>query len=96
MSGFHRIDALPGRFYNHFVGMSGLSLGPCPVTISLDLFLRLLRSGHLPGMKEIIEYVLFAGVFLSAHWVLRPLLSRSESCFPALKELVQPTMHFVH
>ena len=71
MSGFHRLDALFGRFYHHVGSLVGLSLGLFAVVISLDLFLRLFGLGNLPGMQEIIEYALFAGVFLAAPWVLR-------------------------
>lgn len=71
MSGIHRFDALLGRFYHHVGSLVGLSLGLFAVAISLDLFLRLFGLGNLSGMQEIIEYVLFAGVFLSAPWVLR-------------------------
>ncbi|MGI9507716.1 MAG: TRAP transporter small permease, partial [Geminicoccaceae bacterium] len=71
MSAFHRLDALMGRFYHHVGSLVGLSLGLFAVAISLDLFLRLFGLGNLPGMQEIIEYALFAGVFLSAPWVLR-------------------------
>ena len=68
---FHRLDALIGRLYHHVGSLVGLSLGLFAVAISVDLVLRLLRLGNLPGMQEVIEYALFAGVFLAAPWVLR-------------------------
>ncbi|MEM7043465.1 MAG: TRAP transporter small permease [Pseudomonadota bacterium] len=71
MSGFHHLDALLGRFYHHVGNLVGLSLGLFALAISLDLFLRLFGLGNLPGMQEIVEYALFAGVFLAAPWVLR-------------------------
>lgn len=71
MSTFTRFDALMGRFYHHLGTVVGLSIGLFAVSISVDLFLRLFNLGNLPGVQEIIEYALFAGVFLSAPWVLR-------------------------
>ena len=71
MSDFHRLDALLGRFYHHVGSLVGLSLGLFAVAISLDLILRLFGLGNLPGMQEIVEYALFAGVFLAAPWVFR-------------------------
>lgn len=71
MSGFRHLDVLMGHFYHHVGSLVGLSLGLFAVAISLDLFLRLLGLGNLAGMQEIIEYALFAGVFLAAPWVLR-------------------------
>jgi len=71
MSGFRHLDALMGRLYHQVGNLVGVSLGLFAVAISLDLFLRLLGLGNLPGMQEIIEYALFAGVFLAAPWVLR-------------------------
>jgi TRAP-type C4-dicarboxylate transport system permease small subunit len=71
MNGFRRFDALMGHFYYHLGTAVGISLGLFAVSISLDLVLRLLGAGNLPGVQEIIEYLLFAGVFLSAPWALR-------------------------
>tara|TARA_R110002110_G_scaffold211304_1_gene424010 strand:- start:30568 stop:31095 length:528 start_codon:yes stop_codon:yes gene_type:complete len=68
---FHRLDAFLERFY-HLVGsLVGISIGLFAVAISLDLVLRLAKLSTLSGMQEIIEYILFAGVFLGAPWVLR-------------------------
>lgn len=71
MNGFKRFDALLGHFYYHLGTVIGISIGLFAVAISLDLFLRLFGIGNLPGVQEIIEYILFAGVFLSAPWALR-------------------------
>lgn len=71
MDAFRRFDALMGHFYHHLGTAVGISLGAFAVAISLDLVLRLLGAGNLPGVQEIIEYLLFAGVFLSAPWALR-------------------------
>ncbi|MGI9357080.1 MAG: TRAP transporter small permease [Rhizobiaceae bacterium] len=66
-----RIDRFMGRFH-HIVGaLVGISLGLFAVSISLDVFLRFFGLGNLAGLQEIIEYALFAGVFLAAPWVLR-------------------------
>ncbi len=71
MSAFKRFDALMGHFYHHLGTAIGITIGLFAVAISLDLLLRLLSLGNLPGVQEIIEYLLFAGVFLSAPWALR-------------------------
>ncbi|MWD26160.1 TRAP transporter small permease subunit [Aquicoccus sp. SCR17] len=68
---FSRLDAALGRLY-HWIGtLVGISIGLFAVSISLDLVLRLFALGNLPGVQEVIEYLLFAGVFLSAPWALR-------------------------
>jgi TRAP-type C4-dicarboxylate transport system permease small subunit len=71
MNGFRRFDALMGHFYYHLGTLVGISIGLFAVSISLDLVLRLFSLGNLPGVQEIIEYIMFAGVFLSAPWALR-------------------------
>lgn len=71
MSLFFRLDALLGRFYSYLGSFVGICIGLFAVAISLDLFLRLFEIGNLPGMQEIIEYLLFGSVFLAAPWVLR-------------------------
>lgn len=71
MSGFQRFDLMMGRFFHHIGTLVGCSLGLFAIAISLDVFLRLFGLGNLSGMQEIIEYMLFAGVFLAAPWVLR-------------------------
>ncbi|MEO1493761.1 MAG: TRAP transporter small permease [Pseudomonadota bacterium] len=65
------LDAAFGRFYEWVGTLVGLSIGGFVIAISLDLFLRLFGLGNLAGMQEIIEYLLFAGVFLTAPWLLR-------------------------
>lgn len=71
MSLFHRIDLLLGRFYSVVGTLVGISIGGFALAISLDLALRLAEVGNLAGVQEIIEYLLFGGVFLGAPWVLR-------------------------
>lgn len=68
---FRRLDRETGRLYDGIGTLVGVSIGLFAVSISLDLGLRLLGVGNLGGMQEIIEYVLFAGVFLTAPWLLR-------------------------
>ncbi|MEM1048959.1 MAG: TRAP transporter small permease [Pseudomonadota bacterium] len=71
MKALAALDAAMGRLYT-FVGTAiGLSIGLFAVAIVVDLVLRLFEIGTLPGYQEIIEYTLFAGVFLGAPWVLR-------------------------
>lgn len=71
MSVFHRFDAVMGRLYHHLGTAVGVSIGLFAVAISVDLFLRASGLGSLAGVQEVIEYALFAGVFLSAPWALR-------------------------
>jgi TRAP-type C4-dicarboxylate transport system permease small subunit len=68
---FRSFDAFMSVFYYYVGTLVGISIGIFAVAISLDVGLRYFEIGNLPGMQEIIEYVLFAGVFLSAPWVLR-------------------------
>lgn len=68
---FERFDRAIGRLYHYIGTLVGISIGLFAVAISLDLILRLLGMGNLPGVQEIIEYMLFTGVFLSAPWALR-------------------------
>lgn len=71
MSGFRRIDSAFGRIYGAIGALVGISIGLFAIAISVDLILRLLEWGNLPGMQEIVEYLLYIGVFLAAPWVLR-------------------------
>ncbi len=71
MSGFHRFDRFLGRIYALIGNAIGLVIGLFALAISADLFLRLFGIGNLPGVQEIIEYLLFIGVFVGAPWVLR-------------------------
>lgn len=48
----------------------GLSIGLIALAIPLDLLVRWLRITSFPWLSEIVEYTLFAGVFLAAPWVL--------------------------
>jgi TRAP-type C4-dicarboxylate transport system permease small subunit len=71
LTALRSLDAVFGRFYDLLGTAVGLTIGGFVVAISLDLFLRLFGLGNLAGMQEIIEYLLFAGVFLTAPWLLR-------------------------
>lgn len=68
---FERIDRAFGRFYALIGALVGLTIGGFALSISIDLGLRLLEWGNIAGLQEVIEYLLFAGVFLAAPWVLR-------------------------
>lgn len=68
---FDRIDRAVGRVYAFIGAAVGLTIGGFALGISIDLLLRLLHAGNIPGLQEVIEYLLFAGVFLAAPWVLR-------------------------
>ena len=48
-----------------------LSLGLFAIAIPLDLLMRRAGLGNMPWLYELIEYVLYAGVFLGTPWVLR-------------------------
>lgn len=65
------IDAAFGRFYELLGNLAGLTIGAIVIGISVDLFLRSFGLGNLAGIQEVIEYVLFASVFLTAPWLLR-------------------------
>lgn len=71
MSIFARIDAAIGRVYRIVGNLVGVSIGIFALAIALDLLLRGLELGTLPGMQMVIEYALYAGVFLAAPWLLR-------------------------
>ena len=71
MSRFSRIDAALARVYHAVGNLVGITIGLFAVVITLDLVMRLLNVGNLPGMQEIVEYALYIGVFLAAPWVLR-------------------------
>lgn len=68
---FDRIDRVFGRFYALIGVLVGLTIGGFALSISIDLGLRLLEWGNIAGLQEVIEYLLFAGVFLAAPWLLR-------------------------
>lgn len=71
MQAFATIDRALGAAYALVGLLVGVTIGGFAVSISLDLALRLFGWGNLSGLNEIIEYLLFAGVFLGAPWVLR-------------------------
>lgn len=71
MDRFARIDAAFGRLYAVIGSIVGVTIGLFALAIAVDLGLRLLQLGNLPGMQEIVEYLLYVGVFLAAPWVLR-------------------------
>jgi TRAP-type C4-dicarboxylate transport system permease small subunit len=71
MKVLRRLDRALGRAYGLIADVVGISLGLFAIVISVDLLLRLLGIGNLPGMQELIEYTLYFGVFLAAPWALR-------------------------
>ena len=71
MNAFKSLDAFMGRLYSGVGTLVGISIGLFAIAISADLFMRLFSLGNLGGVQEIIEYALYAGVFLAAPWVLR-------------------------
>jgi len=55
----------------HTIGVVvGLCFGSIAVLIPFDMFLRATGLGSLPWLSEVVEYSIFAGVFLAAPWVL--------------------------
>jgi len=55
----------------HSIGVIvGLCFGAIAVLIPLDMFLRASGLGALSWLSEVVEYTIFAGVFLAAPWVL--------------------------
>ncbi len=71
MQAFAIIDRALGAAYALVGLLVGVTIGGFALSISIDLTLRLIGWGNLSGLNEIIEYLLFAGVFLGAPWVLR-------------------------
>lgn len=71
MSAFDSFDRAMGRIYHQVGNIVGIAIGCFAIAISVDLLLRLANIGNLPGMQEIVEYLLFACVFLAAPWALR-------------------------
>lgn len=49
----------------------GVAIGVVVLLICLDIFMRNAGLRSLPWMVEVTEYVLYAGTFLAAPWVLR-------------------------
>lgn len=68
---FPAIDRGFGRLNNALGLLVAVSLALFAVGISADLVMRRLGIGNMPWLYEVIEYVLYAGVFLAAPWVLR-------------------------
>lgn len=68
---FAGIDRLFGRINLALGYVVALSMGLFALSIALDLAMRRLGLGNMPWLYEVIEYVLYAGVFLAAPWVLR-------------------------
>lgn len=55
----------------HSIGVIvGMCFGAIAVLIPLDMFLRATGLGSFPWLSEVVEYTIFAGVFLAAPWVL--------------------------
>ena len=46
-------------------------LGLFAVAIPLDLLIRRIGLGNMPWLYELVEYILYIGVFLGTPWVLR-------------------------
>ena len=65
------IDRLLGQLNTGIGGLVALSLGLFAIAIPLDLLMRRTGLGNMPWLYEVIEYVLYAGVFLGTPWVLR-------------------------
>ena len=70
-SRFERVDAAFGKIMIFFAFCTAVSIGVFAILVVFDLFLRRLRWGGLEWLNEGAEYALYAGVFLSAAWVLR-------------------------
>lgn len=49
----------------------GIAIGIVVLLICVDIFMRNLGLRSLPWMVEVTEYVMYAGTFLAAPWVLR-------------------------
>lgn len=59
------------RLLDFFCSLFGIVLGLIVALICLDVALRNLALGSLPWLIELSEYLMYAGTFLSASWVLR-------------------------
>lgn len=59
------------KLIGFFCTLFGLLLGAIIGLICLDVALRNLGLGSLPWLLELTEYVMYAGTFLAAPWVLR-------------------------
>jgi TRAP-type C4-dicarboxylate transport system permease small subunit len=59
------------RLLDLFCSLFGVVLGLIVALICLDVALRNLALGSLPWLIELSEYLMYAGTFLAAPWVLR-------------------------
>jgi len=59
------------RFTAFLIGLVAVSIGLFAVLIPLNLLLVKLQWGALWWLNESLEYILYAGVFLGAPWVLQ-------------------------
>lgn len=63
--------ALFEKLIGFWCTLFGLALGLIIALICLDVALRDLGLGSLPWLIELSEYLMYAGTFLAAPWVLR-------------------------
>lgn len=63
--------ALFEKLIGFFCTLFGVALGLIIALICLDVALRDFGLGSLPWLIELSEYLMYAGTFLSAPWVLR-------------------------
>jgi TRAP-type C4-dicarboxylate transport system permease small subunit len=59
------------RVLEFFCTLFGLVLGVLILLMCVDIAIRNFRIGSLPFLLELTEYLLYAGTFLAAPWVLR-------------------------
>ena len=59
------------RMLEFFCLLYGLVLGVLIFLMCVDILIRNVRMGSLPWLLELTEYVMYAGAFLAAPWVLR-------------------------
>jgi TRAP-type C4-dicarboxylate transport system permease small subunit len=66
-------DLLAGfeRLIGGLCAVFGLTLGAIVLLICVDVMVRALGVGSLPWLIELTEYLMYAGTFLAAPWVLR-------------------------
>jgi len=62
--GFNRLTAF-------FASLVAASIGLFAITIPVDLLIRSVGWGNMWWLYEGIEYILYAGIFLGAPWVLK-------------------------
>ncbi|WP_162946895.1 TRAP transporter small permease [Ruegeria sp. EL01] len=71
MPASNRISTFLDCFYHSLGTFLGLVIALIALAISTDLGLRRFNIGSIGGVQEVVEYTLFACVFLGAPWVLR-------------------------